>query len=169
MRHLFFVAPIIFMFGCAASPDDIPMPNSEIKPITYDYQIPGVNKKILFARARDYMATAYGDSRSVIRVQDENEAVIIGKGAVTWRMLPNNSLSGSCSTEYNIRFIAKDEKARLQVELIYGAPVYSSCINWKAPSPAAYRYDVLPSFDPLSKDLGSALKGLGAGNSFKDF
>ena len=129
----------------------------------------GNQEKILFARARDYMATAYGDSRSVIRVQDENEAVIIGKGAVTWRMLPNNSLSGSCSTEYNIRFIAKDEKARLQVELIYGAPVYSSCINWKAPSPAAYRYDVLPSFDQLSKDLGSALKGLGAGNSFKDF
>ncbi|MEA9438560.1 DUF4468 domain-containing protein [Aeromonas caviae] len=156
-----------FIGGCATGPELTQISSSDIKPVTFDYNIPNASKNVLFTRARDHFATVYGDSRSVIRVQDENDGVIIGKGAIEWKV-PVGLVSLSCHSEYNIRFMAKDAKARLQMELIVGAPTYSQCTGWDRPTITAYK-EVLTSFDNTSKNLDAALNGLGDGNSFKDF
>src|SRR5690606_37173641 len=72
------------------------------KPQTYDYTIASASKEVLFQRARDYFATSFGDSRSVIRVQDENEGLILGKGAVQWYVQLENMQypSLTCHSEY---------------------------------------------------------------------
>ncbi|WP_270804973.1 MULTISPECIES: DUF4468 domain-containing protein [unclassified Aeromonas] len=156
-----------FIGGCASGPEVTQISSSDIKPITFDYSIPNVSKHTLFTRARDHFATIYGDSRSVIRVTDENEGVIIGKGAIEWKV-SIGLVPLICHSEYNIRFMAKDAKARLQMELIEGAPTFSKCSGWTLPSINAYK-DVLASFDRTSKGVESALNGVGDGNSFKDF
>ncbi|ONF99865.1 hypothetical protein BWQ95_23825 [Aeromonas hydrophila] len=66
--------------------------------MTYDYNIPNTNKDVLFKRARNHFATVYGDSRSVIRVQDEAEGLIIGKGAIDWKLGTDTLAPISCSS-----------------------------------------------------------------------
>src|SRR5690606_4851272 len=118
--------------GCAApqmGPGATMVTEDVLQPHTYDYNISSATKDVLFQRARDYFATSFGDSRSVIRVQDEGEGLILGKGAAQWSVHPASSPYPvlSCYSEYDVRFMAKDGKARLQVELIRGAPSYSVC------------------------------------------
>ncbi len=82
-----FVFLVIALSGCATvGPELTQISINDIKPITFDYSIPNASKEILFKRARNHFATVYGDSRSVIRVEDANEGVILGKGAVEWKL-----------------------------------------------------------------------------------
>lgn len=166
-----FVFLVIALSGCATvGPELTQISINDIKPITFDYSIPNASKEILFKRARNHFATVYGDSRSVIRVEDANEGVILGKGAVEWKLATGSFVIPymSCYAEYNLRFVAKDSKARLQMELIDGAPTYSQCSGWSRPTIPAYK-EVLASFDNTSKSLSNALNGIGSENSFKDF
>ncbi len=161
----------VLLNGCAVGPELTPIASSDIKPVTYDYSIPNASKDVLFKRARDHFATVYGDSRSVVRVEDASEGLIIGKGAVDWHLTNAGSLlqpTIPCAAEYNIRFVAKDAKARLQMELIPGAPTFSQCSGWPLPTVTAYQ-GVLASFDGISKGVDKALNGFGAENTFKDF
>ncbi|MDD9305316.1 DUF4468 domain-containing protein [Aeromonas caviae] len=160
----------LFISGCAVGPDLTTISSSDIKPVTYDYSIPGASKEQLFKRARDHFATVYGDSRSVIRVEDEKEGLILGKGAVDWNLATGSPVIPymSCVASYNIRFLAKDAKARLQIELIEGAPAFSQCSGWPLPTITAYK-EILASFDGTSEGVKTALNGLGEESTFKDF
>lgn len=157
--------------GCAVtpSPDMQPVGTSALSPVTTDYVIPGASKSDLFTRARNYLATVYGDSRAVIRVQDTDEGTIIGKGIASW--CENTESLGMplqfCGdSEYDIRFIAKDGKARLQVQLLKGAPAGSQAPGWPLPPQGAY-HDIQKSFEDLSSGLKSALNGTGESVDFK--
>lgn len=140
------------------------------KPQTYDYTITSASKEVLFQRARDYFATSFGDSRSVIRVQDENEGLILGKGAVQWYVQLENMQypSLTCHSEYDVRFMAKDGKARLQVELMRGSPSYSMCRGWDWPTVVGYQ-KIMEGFNDFSKSLGVALEGKGRSEEFRNF
>jgi hypothetical protein len=162
------VLSIFLVGGCASGPEWTQISEKDIKPMTYDYNIPNTNKDVLFKRARNHFATVYGDSRSVIRVQDEAEGLIIGKGAIDWKLGTDTLAPISCSSSYNIRFIAKDNKARLQIHLIEGAPVFSQCTGWRLPTVTAYQ-EILKSFNDISAGVESSLKGLSDESSFKDF
>lgn len=150
--------------GATMITDDVPQPQ------TYDYTVAAASKDILFQRARDYFATSFGDSRSVIRVQDEGEGLILGKGAVQWSVQPASSPYPvlSCYSEYDVRFLAKNGKARLQVELIRGAPSYSVCSGWQLPTVTGYQ-KILEGFNTFSKSLGTALEGKGSSEEFRNF
>ena len=138
----------------------------DIKPFTYDFKMPNIGKNELYVRARDYIATVYGDSRSVIRVQDQENGTIIGKGVVDWRFKAGSLIQ--CSSNYNIRFMAKDYKARLQLELIKGAAAFSRCKGWKLPTVTGYN-KIKVSFDSIAQGVEKAIKGEGSIQKFKDF
>ena len=146
-----------FLSGCAGM---MPAEKDVQKTFTYDYQIESVNQEDLWVRARDYFAETYGDSRSVLRVQDREEATLLGRGAATWYYAGNR-----CSTEYHVRFQSRDERARLQLELIEGVPSYSSCSGWPWPSEGGYQ-TIVTDFENLSAGLEKALN---EGSSFSDF
>ena len=137
--------------GYVSTPTLTPLSDTAERNFTYDYEIQNTTKSALWERARDYFAGAYGDSRSVFRVMDEEEGSIIGKGSATWPI--SSSLSQvSCSTDYHIRFIAKDNKARLHMELIEGVPVGSECSGWPLPSQEGYE-KIIQSFNAIRRQL----------------
>lgn len=135
-------------------------PKDAKRVFTYDYQVSSADKDTLWTRARDYFANTYGDSRSVLRVQDKAESSLIGKAAATWYVATNR-----CSTEYNLKFLSKDGKARLQLELLEGVPSYSPCSGWPWPSQSGYE-SIVDGFNGLSLELEEALK---AKSTFSDF
>jgi hypothetical protein len=130
---------------------------------TFDYQISGGTKNDLWKAARDYFAGAYGDSRSVFRVMDQEDGTIIGKGTASWSLL-----ASQCLTDYHIRFAAKDGKARLQFEIIRGVPALSQCAGWPWPSQSGYD-KIVSNFTATSLGLESSLNGNSASDNLKDF
>jgi hypothetical protein len=137
------------------------------KEFTYDFSIPGKSQAELWRNARDFFAGAYGDSRSVFRVMDEKDGTIIGKGIASYEVgLPGAYTQ--CLTEYHIRFASKNEKARLQYELIYGVPALSPCYGRPWPTEDGY-FQIVAGFRVSADKMEAALKGGGAIDKLKDF
>lgn len=130
---------------------------------TFDFVVPGKPKLDIWKNARDYFAEVYGDSRAVFRVMDENDGTIIGRGTAQWALV-----SSTCLAEYHVRFAAKDEKARLQFELIEGAPPQSPCSGWSWPTKEGYDQIVF-SFKNAARDLEKILASGGSVDQLKDF
>ena len=140
------------MGACSSTGSSIRPADKNVQSVfTYDYEIANTSSKELLTRARDHLAKVYGDSNSVLKVQDKDSATLIGKGAATWTLMLNN-----CSSQYSFQFLAKDNKARLQLELLYGAPTYSQCSGWDWPSESGYK-EVVQHFEIISAELGKAL------------
>lgn len=168
-NHIFFLTSLLLIQGCATDPNspDYPISQMDIKAQTYTYTDLSGSKTEIWKAARNHLATAYGDSKSVLRVEDENDGTLIGKGLVQWKML-TTTLSPYCYSEYDIRFVAKDNKARLQLELLPGAPSLSECVAWSLPS--RYGYDqILEKFAMISDQLESSLNGKGKLESMNNF
>ena len=159
-----------FLSGCISSPKVEPMiANDKQLLFTYDFKVTSTDKNLLWKRARDYFASSYGDFRSVFTVMDEEDGTLIGKAITHWNLYTSAgsySQTFQCSLNYHIRFIAKDNKARLQLEIIDGAPITSSCGGWKLPTEKGYK-EVVDSFNLNAKSVEKALNGKGAFNDFK--
>lgn len=156
MLRILLLSVTLGLTGCASM---MPADSNAQAEFTYDYVIDGVDQDTLFIRARDYFATAYGDSRSVFRVQDQESATIIGRGSSSWYIATTR-----CSSEYDIRFMSKDGKARLQLELLRGIPSYSQC-GWDWPTKTGYD-TIVSGFNDLADSLEKALS---EESSFTDF
>ncbi|RUO58520.1 hypothetical protein CWE25_02435 [Idiomarina fontislapidosi] len=139
------------------------MDESNPTKFTYDYKDLNATKDEIFSRARNFLATNYGDTNEVLRVVDAKEGIIIGRGSSPWYIMTN-----SCSTEHNVKFAAKDNKARLQFELIQGAPAYSGCQGWAMPTEQGYQ-TIKSDFNAFSERLEQALKGEGKNSDFNNF
>jgi hypothetical protein len=124
----------------------------------YDYRVPGKTQAELYSSARNFMALTYQDSNKVIKAADEKAGTIIGIGVVGWNILPGSSQS--CNYNYNIKFAAKDNKARLQLDLL--GPI-GGC-GWDRPSEDGYQ-QISAHFDAIGNKLGTSLSG----QLFKDF
>ena len=154
------VGAVLFLSGCAGL--EFADRNAQ-REFTFDYVIENKSKSELWRNARDYFAESYGDSRAVFRIMDEKDGTIIGRGTASW------SLVGSrCCTDYHVRFAAKDNKARLQFEIIEGVPSYSSCKGWPWPSRSGYQ-QIVSSFYSTRDALRNALEGKGSDSKLKDF
>jgi len=169
VRAISFFTAIGLLTGCAGIgggfiPAEITQadPNAQ-KEFTYDFSLPGKSQADLWRSARNYFAEAYGDSRSVFRVLDEKDGTLIGRGATQWALA-----TAHCATEYHIRFAAKDDKARLQYEIIEGVPAFSQCSGWSWPSQSGYKL-IVESFANNAKGLELALQGKGSKSKLKDF
>lgn len=157
MKRLALLLISIVLTSCASL---VPADKNAQRVFTYDYVVDSADKDVIWIRARDYFARVFGDSRSVLRVQDKESSTLIGKGAVSWSLASN-----VCASEYNLQFMSKNGKARLQLELLEGVPSYSSCMGWPWPSRSGYQ-TVVSEFNSLSSGLESALK---TNSSFSDF
>ncbi len=159
---------LLVLFGCANNPNapDYPISQSKVKAQTFTYTDLDGDKEELWEKARNYIATVYGDSKAVLRVEDEKNGTLIGKGLIGWKIF-SSALSPTCHSEYDIRFVAKDNKARLQLELLSGAPALSGC-TWKLPSNFGYE-QVISEFERMSSELESALRGSGKIEKMQDF
>lgn len=152
MKNLVIFLLLTFTVACSSTAMSLKQADKNVQRVfTYDYEIPNAEKTELWTRARDHFAKVYGDSNSVLKVQDRDNASLIGKGAASWAMM-----SYRCSTEYSFQFMAKNGKARLQLELLYGAPAYSPCSGWDWPSEKGYD-EILKHFDVISKELKETL------------
>lgn len=102
-----------------------------------------------------------------MRVEDESEGSLIGKGLVQWKMI-DSAISPYCYSSYDIRFLAKDGKARLQLELLSGVPAGSECVAWTLPS--KYGYDqILVKFGLMAKTFETILRSEDSIGGINDF
>lgn len=163
------VISLLLLQGCATDPNspNYPIKESDLAVQTYTYTELQGNQSEIWKKARNYIATAFGDSKAALRVEDESSGILIGKGLVQWKML-DSALSPTCYSEYTIQFAAKDGKARLQLELLSGAPALSECTGWRLPSKFGYN-QILSQFSQTSKQLEVSLKPEGKQNSLTDF
>ena len=161
-KKIFSLLLVAFILsGCSS----FPVSKSAQTKFNYDYKVPNETKNQLWTSARNYLAHAYGDSRSVFSVSDESDGILIGKGITDWTASSYPYLA--CSSQYNIKFAAKDGKARLQLELLEGVVPGSKC-QWSWPSKSGYK-EIVSNFNKLGSGLGDALKGQSTTSDFMDF
>lgn len=141
-----------------------PMDESAPTTFTYDYKELNATKSEIFNRARNFLATSYGDTNEVLRVVDAEQGIIIGRGSSSWSI--NKLSADECSTTHNVKFAAKENRARLQFEIVSGAPAYSRCPGWDMPTIDGYQ-TIKTDFNAFSKRLEQALKG--ESSDFSDF
>lgn len=153
------------LVGCINDTAFQPLTNEQ-REFIYDYKVPGKTKGELFKNARNYLATAYGDSKAIGRVEDESEGLIIAKAVTVWQM-NTGMVAVSCVSGYDISFIAKDERARLQLTINKALQSTPEC-GWKEPSKQGYP-EVVSNLNATAKQLGEALEGRSTIDKLKDF
>jgi hypothetical protein len=154
------VLAVLTISGCASLS---PMSESSPRTFSYNYSNLDKSKDELYEIALSFIATRYGDSNSVLRVTDKEQGLIIGRGSSSWVLSLN-----SCSAEHQIKFASKDSRARLQFELLEGAPAYSQCPGWKLPTQSGYN-EIKSTFQSFSESLEAELRGKGNQAEFMDF
>lgn len=156
------------LFGCASiSPEKRPI-TTEKRDFIYDFEVHGKSKSELFKNARNFLATSYVDSKDITRVEDENEGTIIGKAVSQWNLSTDSWLIPTlpCYSRYNFFFVAKNEKARLQLSLIEGT-VLPSC-GWRLPPKRDYP-QIVEQFNSIANELKNALNGSSEIEKLKNF
>lgn len=151
--------------GCVNDMAFAPM-TDEQRVFIYDYHAPGKTKKEIFKSARNFLATAYGDSKAIGRVEDEEEGLIIAKAVTTWHM-NTGVIVVPCVSGYNIQFIAKDDKARLQLTITKALQPTTQC-GWTEPSKQGYP-TVVENLNTTATELGNAIAGRSDIEKLKDF
>ena len=154
--------------GCSTvRPEQLSI-TTEQREFVYEYTAPAKSQKDLFRDARNYFAMAYGNSKDVSRVEDEGQGTIIGKAVAPWNFSIDSTILPfvPCASNYNIIFIAKDGKARLQLTLLDGAAI-TSCA-WPLPPKQDYP-QIVRQFQKISAGLGAAIDGQSDLDRLKQF
>jgi hypothetical protein len=170
MKYALMVVCLTGLAGCASMvPPDMTPITTEQREFTFDFTVPGKSQTELYRSARDYLATAYRDSRAVTRVDDESQGTIIGKGVAPWSFTTSSTMIPSmpCSSYYDVIFIAKEGRARLQLTLKEGMPNPSVC-GWSLPPKRDYP-QIVGQFLTMSGQLESALNGRGVVDKVRNF
>lgn len=169
MKALCMAGMMAALAGCAITIPADRMPiTTEQREFIYEYAAPGKSQTDLFRDARNYLAMSYGDSKEVSRVEDEAQGTIIGKAIAPWSLSTDSALIPfiPCASNYNIIFVAKEHKARLQLTLVDGVAM-SSC-QWTSPPKRDYP-QIVKQFNGISAGLESAINGQSAVDRLKNF
>lgn len=164
------IAGAFALAGCSAIPADSYPITNEPREFTYDFQVPGKSKAEIFKAAQQHFSMAYGDGRAVERSANEADGIYTGKALIRWTLLANQGgfIKTQCLSNYEIIFIAKDGKARLQLALLEGAPPLSNCQGWPLPPKSDYP-QIATQFNDSAKKLESALQGNSKLDSLRNF
>lgn len=149
----------ILLTGCVSTPSDQLPITTEKREFLYDYTVVGKSKDELYVKANDFLAISFNNSKVISRVEDRKRGTIISKAIANWTLSTDGLIITGmpCYSSYDIYFIAKDGKARLQLELMEGAPNPSVC-GWKLPPKRDYP-QIVNLFDSIAKEMGSSLNG----------
>lgn len=159
----------LLMSGCVGSSFTAEPITTEKREFLYDYSVPGASKDLLYARASDYLALSYNDSKSVSRVEDKDRGTIIAKAVTPWTLSTGASLLPfvQCYQNYDVVVIAKDGRARLQLTMVDGPRVSNGC-GWTLPSKRDYP-QVVGQFEKIAQGFGESLKGNSNLEKIRDF
>lgn len=166
------ILSIVILSGCATpqTPADLMPITTEQRDFVYDFSVPGKSKKELFKNARNYLAVAYRNSKEISRVEDEEQGTIIGKAVSQWEYRYNGGLiafNQPCYSNYNIFFIAKEGKARLQLSIVEGIAAPTLCaVN--LPYKQGYK-QIVDQFNLSASELENALNGNSTINKLSNF
>lgn len=156
------LACLTLMTGCVSLQ---PIDSTVERVFTYDYQIPDKSKSDIYTAAFNFIALNYNDSKSVLRVTDAKNGLIIGKGVSVWQELGTNR-----HTPHDIMFAAKEGRARLQITI--AGTAQASAIGgvyvWPLPTPGGYN-QMVEQFNNLSNKLENELKDNSDLSKFIDF
>lgn len=149
---------VILLSGCSTpTPPEIkPILLSDIKAQTFTYSELKGQQGALWEKARHHIAATYGKSQPVLRVENELNGTLLGKGVIRWK-LQEGASSVYCYSDYDIRFMARDNKARFQLKLLAGIPEISECSDWELPSKYGYE-QILHEFKEMSDRLELSFK-----------
>lgn len=169
MRIFVFVfACALLLSGCVTIPPEKMPITDEQREFIYDYPAPGQTQHELFISARNYLALSYGNSKTVSRVEDEKDGTIIGKAIAYWNISTGSAFIPHipCASNYDIIFVAKDGKARLQLNLVAGKAI-ADC-GWTLPPKQDYP-QIVSEFNVIAQSMGKALKKDSAVDRLKNF
>lgn len=144
------------LVGCSThlNPLDLPINLIDIKAQTFTYSDLNEKQNKLWDKARQHILKTYGQSQPVIRVANKENGTLIGKGMISWKILPSSQ--SDCYSGYDFRLLVRDDKARFQLQLLSGVPTKSNCKNWELPSQYGYK-QIIDQFDIMSDKLELAL------------
>ncbi len=147
MKYMLILLSTYLLVSCAGQ-----APRSLEHEFIFDYKDLNGSKDEVWTKARDFFASAYGDYGTVFKSSDKDEGTFIGKAVVGWYL---DASMVTCHQNYSIIFIAKDNKARLKLELLESRAASSSC-GWDWPTQAGYD-EIVVKFKGISKSMGKAL------------
>lgn len=168
-KVILIITSALALSACVALPPERLPITTEKREFLYDYSIPGATKDDLYTRANDYLAISYKNSKVISRIEDKERGTIISKAVSNWQLSTGDFLIKSvpCYSNYDIYFIAKDGRARLQLELVEGAPNPSVC-GWKLPPKQDYP-QLVNQFESIAMEMEEALSGNSKINQLNDF
>lgn len=161
-KSLMMITSIVLMSACQSLG---PISADTKREFVFDYQVPGKSKDELYASALTFIAMSYGDSNSVLKITDKDGGLIAGKGMSVWSEIGTNR-----HTPHEIKFMAKDGKARLQLSIPGTAQpsAIGGVYIWPLPTPGGYN-QVVQQFNDFSIALEKELQGSSKSSSFSDF
>ena len=169
MKTMIATCLVLMLSGCTTlSPEQKPI-TTEQREFIFEYAVPAKSKTELFKAARNHFALSYGNSKEVSRLEDEEQGTIIGKAVAPWSLSLDSIIIPAmpCASNYNLIFIAKDGKARLQLTLLEGAALPLSC-GWARPPKRDYP-QIVSHFKSASESLSNALDNKAAIDRLKNF
>lgn len=159
----------VLLAGCVSTPPDQLPITTEKREFLYDYSEVNMSKDQLYTRANDFLAVSFNNSKVISRVEDKERGTIIAKAVASWTLTFDGLIIKGipCYSNYDIYFIAKDGRARLQLALTEGAPNPSAC-GWTLPPKRDYP-QIVTQFETIAKGLGNSLSGKGTLDKLNDF
>lgn len=150
IRTVILCSVLLMLLGCAgprivSQPDSTPMPDVAIERV---FEFPGLSKKQIFDRSRQWMALTFVSSKKAIEYEEAEVGKIIGNGVdtITHKIVIDSTMLGQqiYATTYEVRFVVvedmKDGKAKVAIknfQVLYpvggGGPMYAD--GWKQMEP----------------------------------
>lgn len=150
---------MILLTGCSThlDPFDEPISIFDIQPQTFTYTALNNQQDVLWEKARRHIISTYGKSQPILRVENESSGTLLGKGIVRWKVSVSTTNKTYCNSEYDIRFMSRDNKARLQLLLLPNVFGDSECDDLTLPSKYGYQ-QIRNKFELMSNNLEFVLR-----------
>lgn len=113
MKNNTFILMLVLLFAnSCATLKNTPMAERSIQTI---YELPGINRRQIFDKTKEWIAMNYKSAKDVIQLEDLEQGKIIGRGHTS---VPYLLINVPCDYTFAIEF--KDEKIRITCDNFIG-------------------------------------------------